>query len=84
MDIFPDVWEELGESIMNLIISNYRSVFRSLRWIIAFWIDLELDKNINGVMSYFRKISFSVVDILACFEFILKKKMILNRAIVRR
>ena len=50
----------------------------------AMTLDLELDKNINGVMSYFRKISFSVVDILACFEFILKKKMILNRAIVRR
>ncbi len=55
LDIFPDLWEELGEAIRNLIISNYRSVSRSLRWIIesiVFWADVELDKKINDAISH--------------------------------
>lgn len=56
LNIFPDLWEELGEAVRNIIIRNYRSVFRSLRWIIesiVFWADLELDKKRNDAMAHF-------------------------------
>jgi hypothetical protein len=33
-NIFSDLWLELGESIRSLIIGNYGSIPRSLRWII--------------------------------------------------
>jgi hypothetical protein len=56
VNIFPDLWEELGEAIRNLIVSNYRSVFRSLRWIVesvVFWADIELDKKYNDAIAHF-------------------------------
>jgi len=56
LNIFPDLWEELGEVIRNLIASNYRSVSRSLRWLIEsgiFWMYVELDKEINNAIDHF-------------------------------
>jgi len=56
VDIFPDLWEELGEVIRNLVASNYRSVYRSLRWLIEsamFWMDIELDKKFNNAIDHF-------------------------------
>jgi hypothetical protein len=56
LDMFPDLWEELGEAIRNLIISNYRSVCRSLRGIIesaVFCADMELDKVHNDALAHF-------------------------------
>jgi hypothetical protein len=50
LNIFPDLWEELGETIRNLVARSYRSVFRSLRWLIEsaiFWMYLELDKKLT-------------------------------------
>lgn len=44
--IFFDLCRELGEAIRSLIIENYSSVSRSLRWIIesaVFWTDMQCD-----------------------------------------
>jgi hypothetical protein len=42
-----NLWFELGEAFRNLIIGNYGSVHRSLRWIVesaVFWMYLQIDK----------------------------------------
>ncbi|OLD02729.1 MAG: hypothetical protein AUJ07_08135 [Crenarchaeota archaeon 13_1_40CM_3_53_5] len=41
-----DLWRELGQAVRSLLICNYESVPRSLRWMIeasAFWADMQLD-----------------------------------------
>jgi hypothetical protein len=52
-----DLWSELGEVIRNLMIANYSSIYRSLRWIIetiAFWRDMEKDnENAKDRFSYY-------------------------------
>lgn len=47
LNIFFDLWRELGETIRSLIIGNYISINRSLRWIIesvVFWADMQTDR----------------------------------------
>ena len=54
-DIFFDLIREFGESIRNLIIGNYNSVPRSLRWIIEsaiFWANMQ-DDNRNSTEAFY-------------------------------
>ena len=44
--VFFDLWRELGQAVRSLLIGNYESVYRSLRWIVeasVFWADMQLD-----------------------------------------
>jgi hypothetical protein len=44
--VFFDLWRELGQTVRELICSNYGSVPRSLRWMVEtciFWADMQLD-----------------------------------------
>jgi hypothetical protein len=72
------LWEELGEAIRNLIISNYRSVYRSLRWIIestVFWANMELDKKYGDAKAhfnnYYHNVSMSKDNISFLYEYII-------------
>jgi hypothetical protein len=50
-EIIMNLWFELGEAIRNLLIGNYGSVHRSLRWILesaVFWTYLQIDTEQNA------------------------------------
>lgn len=78
LNIFPNLWEELGEAIRNLIISNYRSVYRSLRWIIestVFWANMELNKKYGDAKdhfnNYYHNVSMSKENISFLSEYVI-------------
>jgi hypothetical protein len=51
LEMIINLWFELGEARRNLIIGNYGSVHRSLRWILesgVFWTYLQIDKEQNA------------------------------------
>lgn len=55
LQIFLDLIFEIGESVRNVIVGNYASVHRSLRWVIEltlFWVDLEDEKEENARDHY--------------------------------
>jgi hypothetical protein len=55
LQIFLDLVFEIGESVRNMIIGNYASVHRSLRWVIEltlFWVDIEDEKEENARVHY--------------------------------
>lgn len=53
--VFFDLWRELGEAIRALMCGNYKSVYRSLRWIIEatiFWAEMQTD--LEKAKTYFQ------------------------------